>query len=441
MNGESDVMLIGDVPAIANICNTIKRVFRHHGGALAVRLWSGETIRVGLGEPEFTLVFKDPYAFRDLVLWQNPLQLVRAYFLGQVDVEGQLYRALGLRYSLGAEPIGLFDRFAFFWRLQSLPPTILQDSANDAFAELKEPPSARIGRAHSRRDNAGAIAFHYDVSNDFYRLWLDERMVYSCAYFDNPGDSLDVAQCKKLDHICRKLRLKPDEHLLDVGCGWGALAIWAAKNYGVRVTAVTISDKQFEFAQRQVSEEGLMDRVAIKRCDYRDIEGAECFDKVASVGMFEHVGLKNLPVYFGKIANLLKPGGLFLNHGITHDEEGWRATLTTKFINRFVFPDGELDTVSNVQRQMERAKFEIWDVENLRPHYAITLRHWVSRLEAARAEALQYVDEATYRVWRLYMAACALHFEDGDIGVYQILGSKRALNTVPVPITRRDLYQ
>jgi cyclopropane-fatty-acyl-phospholipid synthase len=181
--------------------------------------------------------------------------------------------------------------------------------------------------------------------------------------------------------------------------------------------------------------------ITIKRCDYRDIDGTECFDKVASVGMFEHVGLKNLPVYFGKIAHLLKPGGLFLNHGITHDEEGWRATLTTKFINRFVFPDGELDMVSNVQKQMERAKFEIWDLENLRPHYAITLRHWVSRLEAARAEALQYVDEATYRVWRLYMAACALHFEDGDIGVYQILASKRALHTVPVPMTRRDLYQ
>ncbi len=441
MNSESDAMLIGDVPAIANICNTIKRVFRHHSGALAVRLWSGETICVGEGEPEFTLVFKDPYAFRDLVLWQNPLQLVRAYFLGRVDVEGQLYRALGLRYSLGAEPIGLFDRFAVFWRLRSLPPTITQDAANDAFAELKESPGARVGRTHSRRDNAGAIAFHYDVSNDFYRLWLDERMVYSCGYFENPGDSLDIAQCKKLDHICRKLRLKPDEHLLDVGCGWGALAIWAAKNYGVRVTAVTISDKQFELAQRCVSEEGLMDRVAIKRCDYRDIDGAGYFDKIASVGMFEHVGLKNLPVYFGKIASLLKPGGLFLNHGITHDEEGWRATLTTKFINRFVFPDGELDMVSNVQRQMECAKFEIWDVENLRPHYAITLRHWVSRLEAARAEALQYVDEATYRVWRLYMAASALHFEDGDISVYQILASRRALNTVPVPMSRRDIYQ
>jgi cyclopropane-fatty-acyl-phospholipid synthase len=441
MNSESDAMLIGDVPAIANICNTIQRVFRHHGGALAVRLWSGETIRVGVGEPEFTLVFKDPYAFRDLVLWQNPLQLVRAYFLGRVDIEGQLYRALGLRYSLGAEPIGLFDRFAVFWRLRSLPSTLLRVSANDAFAELKESPSAPAARTHSRRDNAGAIAFHYDVSNEFYRLWLDERMVYSCAYFENPGDSLEVAQRKKLDHICRKLRLKPDEHLLDVGCGWGALAIWAAKNYGVRVTAVTISDKQFEFAQRRVSEAGMDKRITIKRCDYRDIDGAECFDKVASVGMFEHVGLKNLPVYFGKIAHLLKPGGLFLNHGITHDEEGWRATLTTKFINRFVFPDGELDMVSNVQKQMEHAKFEIWDLENLRPHYAITLRHWVSRLEAARAEALQYVDEATYRVWRLYMAASVLHFEDGDIGVYQILASKRALNTVPVPMTRCDLYQ
>jgi cyclopropane-fatty-acyl-phospholipid synthase len=200
------------------------------------------------------------------------------------------------------------------------------------------------------------------------------------------------------------------------------------ENCGVNVTAVTLSSKQFEFAERRIHEEGLQKNISIKLCDYRDIDGAERFDKVASVGMFEHVGLKNLPVYFGKIADLLKPGGLFLNHGITHDEEGWRATLTTKFINQFVFPDGELDTVSNVQREMERAKFEIWDVECLRPHYAITLRHWVLRLEAMRTEALQYVDEAAYRVWRLYMAACALHFEDGDVGIYQILAKLKLVN-------------
>jgi cyclopropane-fatty-acyl-phospholipid synthase len=441
MSNESDAMLVENVPAFTHICNTLKRVFRHHRGALAVRLWSGETIYVGQGEPEFTLVFKDPHSLRDLVFWQNPLQLVRAYFLGRVDVEGELYRALNLRYSLGAAPVSIFDRFGIFWRLRSLPLPSLRETSNQSSNDLKESPTAGAVRTHSRHHNAGAIAFHYDLSNDFYRLWLDKQMVYSCGYFESPSDSLEVAQSKKLDHICRKLRLKPGEDMLDVGCGWGALAIWAAKNYGVNVTAVTISSKQFEFAERRVHEEGLQQRVSIKRCDYRDIDGVGRFDKVASVGMFEHVGLKNLPIYFAKIADLLKPGGLFLNHGITHDEEGWRATLTTKFINRFVFPDGELDTVSNVQREMERAKFEIWDVECLRPHYAITLRHWVTRLEAARAEALQYVDEATYRVWRLYMAACALHFEDGDVGVYQILASKRALNAVPVPMTRRDLYE
>jgi cyclopropane-fatty-acyl-phospholipid synthase len=443
MNNDTNTMLLGDVPAFSSVCKTLKRVFRHHRGALAVRLWSGETICVGQGEPEFTLVFKDPHSFRDLVFWQNPLQLVRAYFLGRVDVEGQLYRALNLRYSLGAGPVSIVDRFGIFWRMRSLPSVSAHPQINDQSA-LRGSPMASAVRTHSRRHNAGAIAFHYDLSNDFYRLWLDQQMVYSCGYFEDPGDSLEVAQRNKLDHICRKLRLKPGEEMLDVGCGWGALAIWAAKNYGVNVTAVTLSSKQFEFAQRRIYEEGLQERVSIKHSDYRDIDGVGRFDKVASVGMFEHVGLKNLPIYFGKIAHLLKPGGLFLNHGITHDEEGWRATLTTKFINRFVFPDGELDTVSNVQREMERAKFEIWDVESLRPHYAITLRHWVSRLEAARAEALQYVDDATYRVWRLYMAACALHFEDGDVSVYQILASKRAPHVVPlpvpVPMTRRDLY-
>lgn len=439
MSNETDAMLLGDAPAFSSICKTLKRVFRYHPGALAVRLWSGETICVGQGEPEFTLVFKDPYSFRDLIFWQNPLQLVRAYFLGRVDIEGQLYRALNLRYSLGAGPISIADRLGIFWRMWSLPsvPASMQNSDSTA---LRESPMGTAVRTHSRRHNDGAIAFHYDLSNDFYRLWLDQEMVYSCGYFENPDDSLEVAQRNKLDHICRKLRLKPGEEMLDIGCGWGALAIWAAKHYGVNVTAVTLSRKQFEFAERRVFAEGLQQRVLIVHSDYRDIDGVACFDKVASVGMFEHVGLKNLPLYFDKIAVLLKPGGLFLNHGITHDEEGWRATLTTKFINRFVFPDGELDTVSNVQRQMERAKFEIWDVECLRPHYAMTLRRWVSRLEAARNEALQYVDDATYRVWRLYMAGCALHFEDGDVGVYQILASKRSPRVVPVPMTRRDLY-
>ena len=175
-------------------------------------------------------------------------------------------------------------------------------------------------------------------------------------------------------------------------------------------------------------------------CDYRDIQGEATYDKVASVGMFEHVGLKNLPVYFSTVHRLLKPGGLFLNHGITHDVEGWSKTSSTEFINRYVFPDGQLDTVSNIQRAMEQARFEIADLEALRPHYALTLRHWVARLEAHHEQALQYVSESTFRIWRLYMAACALEFESGEIGVYQVLASKRVLGATALPLTRSHLY-
>jgi cyclopropane-fatty-acyl-phospholipid synthase len=189
MSNDINTMLLGDVPAFSSVCKTLKRVFRHHHGALAVRLWSGETICVGQGEPEFTLVFKDPHSFRDLVFWQNPLQLARAYFLGRVDVEGQLYRALNLRYSLGAGPVSIVDRLGIFWRIRSLLSVPAHPQINDQSA-LRESPMASAVRTHSRRHNAGAIAFHYDLSNDFYRLWLDQQMVYSCGYFEDPADSL-----------------------------------------------------------------------------------------------------------------------------------------------------------------------------------------------------------------------------------------------------------
>ena len=193
-------------------------------------------------------------------------------------------------------------------------------------------------------------------------------------------------------------------------------------------------------AQERIAQAGLTDRVSVELLDYRDLPGESVYDKVASVGMFEHVGLKNLPVYFSTVHRLLKPHGLFLNHGITHNSEGWQRSMSTEFINRYVFPDGELDNISNIQHAMERAKFEIADVEALRPHYALTLRHWVARLEHNHARALQYVNEATYRVWRLYMTACALEFESGDIGIYQVLATKRAQGNLPVPLTRRYMY-
>jgi len=418
----------------------VRRVFRDYPGSMAVRLWDGQTIAFGGSTPAFTLVFREPRTLRELILTRDPLRLAEAYFLGEVDVEGDLYAALQLKDYLEFLRLSAFEKAAFLSAALLLGDSADEDTGRSS-PGWRASLFTRLAGKHSRARDRQAIAFHYDVSDDFYRLWLDERMVYSCAYFEDAHESLDQAQRNKLDHLCRKLRLKPGERLLDIGCGWGALICWAAKHYGVTAHGITLSRNQYEHCLRMIAAEGLQDRVGVELKDYRDVGGDAVFDKIVSVGMFEHVGIGNFPVYFGAARRLLKPGGLFLNHGITCDTEGWRKSFSTEFINRYVFPDGELDTVSNGQRAMERSGFEILDVEALRPHYVLTLRHWVQRLENRRDKALQCISEPTYRVWRLYMAACAFSFEAGDVGVYQILAIRRAKGLSPVPLTRRDVYR
>jgi len=416
----------------------VQRVFRDYPGNVAVRLWQGETLKFGSGLPDVTLVFHDPHLFRDLVLSRDPLRLAEAYFQGGFDVEGDLYQALGLKDHLRSLSLSASEKAAFLFA--AFFPGDASVAIDRAATAWHNPRSLPQWGSHSKRANSRAIAYHYDVSNAFYRLWLDQQMVYSCAYFEAADDSLDQAQCNKLEHVCRKLRLRPGERLLDIGSGWGALILWAARHHGVRAHGITLSREQYDYSRAKIEAAGLQDQVSVELRDYRDLQGVAKYDKVVSVGMFEHVGLKNLPLYFDLARRMLKPGGLFLNHGITLDQEGWHSSVGTRFINRYVFPDGELDTISNVQRAMEHAGFEILDVEALRPHYALTLRHWVRRLEAHKAEALQLVPESTYRVWRLYMAACALQFEQGDVGVYQILVANRDGGIAAIPLTRRDLY-
>ena len=420
----------------------LTRLFRTFDGSLALRLWNGATLIVGKGaaqaaEPLFTLVCHHPGFVRSMVFGRDPLRLAQAYFQGDIDVEGDFFAALNLKNHLSGIRLPISDRVGALLTAFRLPAA---DDARPSATSQRARLHGNAVKAHSRTENRAAISFHYDVSNEFYRLWLDEERVYSCAYFTSPDESLDQAQRNKLDHICRKLRLRPGERLLDIGCGWGALVCWAARHHGVQAHGITLSQQQFEYAQQRIRTEGLQDLVTVELRDYRDLAGAGVFDKVSSVGMFEHVGLANLPAYLATVMRVLRPGGLFMNHGITHDEEGWNKSLTTEFINRYVFPDGELDCVSNIQLGMERAGFEIHDVEGLRPHYALTLRHWVQRLEANRDAALREVDEPTYRVWRLYMAACALDFEAGTTGVYQILASRPNRGEWPVPLSRGDLY-
>jgi cyclopropane-fatty-acyl-phospholipid synthase len=413
----------------------LKRLLHGFAGGADLRLWNDNSCSVGEGPSAFTLVLRDPMLLRSLVTTHGPVLLADAYFRGQIDVEGDLYSALALKGHFEALALPWRDKLAMLLDAWRLPSPAEPSSSGSLLTRLAQ----RFTRQHTRHSDRQAIAFHYDVSNAFYALWLDPERVYSCAYFRTAEDTLDQAQQNKLEHICRKLRLQRGERLLDIGCGWGALICWAARHHGVHAHGITLSRAQHDFALQRIADEGMQGLVSVELRDYRDLAEDVLYDKVASIGMFEHVGLANMPTYLAAVQRVLRPGGLFLNHGITHDEEGWNDTVATEFINRYVFPDGEFDCVSNIQLGMERAGFEIHDVEALRRHYALTLRHWVKRLEANRDAALREVDEPTYRVWRLYMAACALEFEAGGTGIYQILASRRGVET-SLPLTRRDLY-
>ncbi|HEU4621991.1 MAG TPA: cyclopropane-fatty-acyl-phospholipid synthase family protein [Burkholderiaceae bacterium] len=395
----------------------------------AVRLWTGE-LHAPSATPPFTLVLRHPGVLRRLVFSRDPLVLAEAYIQGDLDVEGDWYAVLSLKDHIENLSLTWRDKFHLWRDAWSLTPR--RSATPDA--------SKRFAHRHSRASDHQAVSFHYDVSNEFYALWLDHERVYSCAYFEDANDSLHDAQCQKLHHICRKLRLRPGERFLDIGCGWGALVCWAAKHYGVKAHGITLSKEQLAFASERIRLEGLGDRVTVELRDYRDLPSDGGYDKIASIGMVEHVGLARMPAYLNAVRQALRPNGLFLNHGITHDDEGWHEATATRFINRYVFPDAELDCIGNMQLCMERAGFEIHDVEGLRPHYALTLRHWVNRLERHKHEAVRCAGEAIYRTWRLYMAACALEFDTGGMGIYQVLASKRHRGAWPLPLTRRDLY-
>jgi len=436
--------LEGARPDTGRVVQVLGRMFRDYTGCFAVRLWNGETITLGHGTPRATLVFHTARAFRDMVLRRDWLRLAEAHFLGELEVEGDFFDMVRQRAHLASVTPTLGDGIALFAAALRIGGDVARrDGAarNDILAQWRNALRWQFLHKPSKDDYREAISFHYDVSNDFYRLWLDQDMVYSCAYFNDGHDTLDQAQQAKLDLICRKLRLTPGERLLDIGCGWGALVCWAARHYGVFAHGITLSRQQYDFARARIANMRLEGRVMVELRDYRDLPADSKFDKVASVGMFEHVGIRNFPSYFGTVRRVLKPGGLFLNHGITNDEEGWRNHVSAEFSQRYVFPEGELETVSNVQRAMERENLEILDVESLRAHYSMTLRHWVRRLEAQRERAVALVGEPAYRVWRLYMTAAALEFERGGTGLYQILAANRRDGLADVPLTREDLYQ
>lgn len=414
-----------------------------------VRYWNGYVEPGRAAPPAFTLVLRRPAALRRMLLPPSELALGEAFVRGDFDVEGDLEPAAALGPLIAA-------RLRSPRRVARLAMLLLRLPSSDDDRLTREGcgPASRLagaGPRHTRRRDAEAIRFHYDVGNDFYALWLDAERVYSCGYFATGDDDVDTAQCAKLDYICRKLRLRPGERLLDIGCGWGGLVRYAARHYGVDALGITLSPAQGAYVRQRIADDGLAGRCRVEVRDYRDLPGDAVFDKVVSVGMFEHVGPANLATYFDTAFRLTAPGGLFLNHGIVSLEDARPLSLADRltrrlwrrgeFLDRYVFPDGELVTLADVVRPAEAAGFETRDVESLREHYARTLRHWVQRLEHHRAEAVALVGDATYRVWRLYMAVSAHAFSAGRIGVVQTLLARPNAGRCCLPPTRADLYQ
>ena len=395
-----------------------RRVLQHlrdrvAGAPLPLRIafWDGETFDFA-PLPTVTIALRSRRVMRAF-LTGDMGRLGQAYVEGDLAVDGRLGDILNVGVTI-AERIG---RSPLVQRAAKLGPLL---------RPIARPLTRLRANAHSRASDATAIGYHYDVSNAFYALWLDPHMIYSCAYFRTGGEDIATAQEQKLDHICRKLRLSPGDKLLDIGCGWGGLLRWAARRYGVTGVGVTLSREQHEYARARCAEEGLDGAVEFRLQDYRDIPGENAFDKVVSVGMYEHVGIANLPLYFATIARLLKPGGVALNHGIcVTDREGKAGGPPGgEFIDRYVFPGGELPHISKVLYEIAGSGLEAVGMEDLRPHYPQTLIRWVRRLEARRDEAIRLAGEQRYRIWRMYMAGMAYAFDKGLLTVAQVLAVK-----------------
>lgn len=403
-----------------------------HPRDFAVRFWDGTTWDAEPGVPvRFTLALNHPGTLRSMFHAPNQLNLGEAYIFGDFDIEGDIIAAFSLGDFLCNLHWGLLDKVRIGKRLMEFPSVPRTDAGNRE-AHLH-------GIRHSRRRDRQAVTYHYNVSNDFYRLWLDDRMVYSCAYFATPVEALDDAQERKLDYICRKLRLRQGERLLDIGCGWGGLVLHAAQNYGVEALGITLSEPQAELATERISRAGLTGCCRVEVRDYRELEGDGTYDKLVSAGMFEHVGKTRLAEYFDRAFQLLCPGGVFLNHGIA-SSLGEPESSGPSFVERYVFPDGELLPVSETLHAAEASGFEVRDLESLREHYALTLEQWVHRLEEKHEEARRLTDETTYRIWRLYMAGSAHGFRTGRLNLYQTLLVKPAGGENGLPLTRADWY-
>ncbi len=407
------------------------------GRDFAVRLWDGSLWQpAGTETHRFTILLNGPSALRRM-FFPRPTErkLGESYMFGDFEIEGNMYEAIDLarHFWEGGKPK---DPLRVLLKLFMLPQR--DNIRNDQIAHLS-------GAQHSVNRDMQAIQYHYDVSNEFYQLWLDEKMVYSCAYFKDPAESIDAAQSRKLDYICRKLRLQKGERLLDIGCGWGALIMHAAAQYGVEALGITLSEKQLALANKRIAAAGLADRCRVELLDYRNVDESQLFDKIVSIGMVEHVGRENLGIYFEKAHRLLKPGGVFLNHGITLFLAPHLPQYEAKdsFVQQYIFPDGDSQHIAYVLDVAAKAGFEVRDVESLREHYALTLKNWLERYEAQEETILEMLGPIGYRRWRIYLAGARWAFEYGYNSIHQALLYKaidgKGANA-HLPLNRDDWY-
>ncbi|MCC2956869.1 cyclopropane-fatty-acyl-phospholipid synthase family protein [Massilia sp. IC2-477] len=379
---------------------------------LRVELWDGRQLEFSSEAPRVTIRVPDRAALRYL---RSPslYNLGRAYVEGAIDIKGRAADIISVGNSLAAS----------------------MDKGRSRLVEV-----LRRNVPHTRQSDAEAIRYHYDVSNDFYAAWLDPAMVYSCAYFEEGSEDLATAQQKKIDHILRKIDLRPGQTLLDIGCGWGALVLRAAQAFGARCVGITLSENQALLARERVARAGLTGQVEIRLQDYRDVEGQ--FERITSVGMFEHIGVQHLPAYFSRINALLAPDGVVMNHGITTANVDNSATPYGggEFIGQYVFPQGELAHLSTVVRAMQEGGLEVRDVENLRRHYAKTCAIWTENFESRAEHIRKLTDEKRFRIWHVYLAGCAYAFAHGRISLYQIVCGKAEGNVERLPWSRRYMY-
>jgi cyclopropane-fatty-acyl-phospholipid synthase len=410
----------------------LRDVFSDLPREFAVRLWDGTVWEPDTDEARFTLVLRHPGAVRAMFWPPGELALSEAYLYDDYDIEGDLEAIFPLADELIERGLGIGDKLRRMRRLFALPSERRPRVGRQA-AEVR-------GRRSSLERDRQAVGYHYNLSNEFFAPWLDPTMAYSCAVFESEDEDLDSAQRRKLDYVCRKLRLQPGERLLDIGCGWGGLVRHAVQHYGVEALGVTLSSAQAEFASSRIREDGFGDRCHVELRDYREVGELASFDKIASVGMYEHVARDALADYFHHAGRLLKPGGVFLAQGIAAAASAPPVTGPT-FMNTYVFPDHDLVPVSTPLVAAEGSGFEVRDVESLREHYVLTTRKWLARLEARHDELARVTDEVSYRIWRLLLAASAHRFATGRANLYQVLLAKPdARGATGLPLSRADWY-